>query len=87
MLETCKDRDFLSSGEHFRRRVFACIETTAFLVCCTNVEFHWIGDTMELLEKIGIAQQDYRPFIKEQLVMMCWVSLVDGRRNVGLEDA
>ena len=75
MLETCKNRDFLSSGEHFRRRIFACIETTAFLVCCTNVEFHWIGDTMKLLREIGFAQQNYRPFMKGQLVTTSWVCL------------
>ena len=78
MLETCRDRDCLSGDELLRRRTCVCIETTALLVCCTNADiaqFHWFGDMMELLKEIGRRQKRYRPFIKDDLVVTCWVCL------------
>jgi len=40
-----------------RMRMRRCIETTAFLVCCTNVELGFFGDITEVLSEVGDKEQ------------------------------
>ena len=53
LLETCKNRSLFGSDEQWRKRIRACIEATASLVCFTNAELGWFEDAGRLLGDIG----------------------------------
>jgi hypothetical protein len=77
LLETCKNRGLFASNEPWRKRMRACIETTASLVCCAGAELGQFGDIIKLLADIGGDQGMRESSLvgKDQLFVMRWTCL------------
>jgi hypothetical protein len=77
VLETCKNRNLFASDELWRRRMRACVETAASLVCCAGAELGQFGDIVGLLGDIGNDQnvRESSRTGKDQSFVMRWTCL------------
>ncbi|KAH9969402.1 hypothetical protein BGW80DRAFT_1562490 [Lactifluus volemus] len=57
MLEGCNNCGQHSRDEKWRLRTQACIETTALLICCANVDLDWFGDIRGVLRDMGSVER------------------------------
>jgi hypothetical protein len=53
LFETCKNHSYFENEEARRRRLRACVEAAASLVCCTNFQLDWFGEVAKLVSEIG----------------------------------
>ncbi len=76
-LVICKNSGLFEKDELWRKHMRACVETTAFLVCCANAEFKWFGDIVELLADIGTSEKTRESSLagEDQLFVMRWTCL------------
>ena len=57
LFETCRNPSYFESKEARRRRMHACVEAAASLVCCTDFRLEWLGDVGKLVSEIGQIEQ------------------------------
>ena len=57
LFETCRNPSYFESEEARRRRMHACVEATASLVCCIDFRLEWLGDVGKLVSEIGQIEQ------------------------------
>ncbi|KAH9172742.1 hypothetical protein EDB89DRAFT_2069411 [Lactarius sanguifluus] len=55
LCETCSNRSYFPNEEARRRRMRACVEAAASLVCCINFRLEWLGEgeVGKLVSEIG----------------------------------
>ena len=75
--ETCSGRSSFQSEEERRRRMRACVEVAASLVCCIGFRLEWLGEIGKLVSEIGhIENIKQSPTIaSDQLFIVRWTSL------------
>ena len=54
---TCRNHSYFESEEARRRRMHACVEAAASLVCCIGFRVEWLGDVGKLVSEIGKIEQ------------------------------
>ncbi|KAI9439395.1 hypothetical protein BJY52DRAFT_1195723 [Lactarius psammicola] len=52
LFETCNNHSYFPNEEARRRRMRACVEAAASLVCCIDFRLEWLGD-VKLVSEIG----------------------------------
>ena len=57
LFETCRNHSYFESEEARRRRMHACVEAAASLVCCIDFRLEWLGDVGKLVSEIGQIEQ------------------------------
>jgi hypothetical protein len=53
LFETCRNRSNFPNDDERRRRMRACVEAVASLVCYMDFELDWFGDFRKLVSEIG----------------------------------
>ena len=53
LFETCKNHSYFANDEERHRRMRACVEASASLVCCTGFQLEWFGEVSKLVSEIG----------------------------------
>ena len=53
LFETCENHSYFENEEARRRRMRACVEAAASLVCCIKFQLDWFGDVGKLVSEIG----------------------------------
>ena len=53
LFETCNNHSSFQNEDARRRRICACVEATASLVCCIDFRLEWLGDVGKLVSEIG----------------------------------
>ena len=53
LFETCKNHSYFAKDEERHRRMRACVEATASLVCCIGFQLDWFGEIGKLVSEIG----------------------------------
>ena len=53
LFETCKNHSYFANDEGRRRRMRACVEAAASLVCCIDFQLDWFGEVSKLVSEIG----------------------------------
>jgi hypothetical protein len=53
LFETCSNHIYFMNEEARRRRMRACVEATASLVCCIDFRLDWFGEISKLVSEIG----------------------------------
>jgi hypothetical protein len=53
LFETCKKHSYFENEEARHRRMRACVEATASLVCCIDFKLDWFGEVGKLISEIG----------------------------------
>ena len=57
LFETCKNHSYFENEEARRRRMRACVEAAASLVCCIDFKLDWFGEFGKLVSEIGHVEQ------------------------------
>jgi hypothetical protein len=53
LFETCNNHSYFANEEARHRRMRACVEAAASLVCCVDFRLDWFGDVGKLVSEIG----------------------------------
>jgi hypothetical protein len=53
LFETCKNHSYFETEEARHRRMRACVEAAASLVCCIDFQLDWFGEIGKLVSEIG----------------------------------
>ena len=53
LFETCKNHSYFENEDARHRRMRACVEAAASLVCCTDFQLDWFGEVGKLVSEIG----------------------------------
>src|SRR6266702_3889068 len=53
LFDTCNNRSYFKNDEARRRRMRACVEAAASLVCCIGFRLEWFGEVGKLVSEIG----------------------------------
>jgi hypothetical protein len=53
LFETCKNHSYFETEEARHRRMRACVEAAASLVCCIDFQLDWFGEVGKLVSEIG----------------------------------
>jgi hypothetical protein len=53
LFETCNNHSYFASEEARHRRMRACVEAAASLVCCIDFRLEWFGEVGKLVSEIG----------------------------------
>jgi hypothetical protein len=53
LFETCNNHGYFMNEEARRRRMRACVEATASLVCCIDFRLDWFGEVCKLVSELG----------------------------------
>ena len=53
LFETCKNHSYFENEEARHRRMRACVEAAASLICCIDFQLDWFGDVSKLVSEIG----------------------------------
>ena len=53
LFETCSNHSYFQNEDARRRRMRACVEAAASLVCCIDFRLEWLGDVGKLISEIG----------------------------------
>ena len=87
LLKDCNNRDLFANDELWRTRTRACIETTAWLVCCADAKLDHFGDIMKLLGDIGRDQKsrEYRPFLMRWTCLSLINSRLELKGNLSIQ--
>ena len=57
LFETCKNHSYFQNEDARRRRMRACVEAAASLVCCIKFQLDWFGDVGKLVSEIGCIEK------------------------------
>ena len=77
LFETCNNRSHFESESARRRRMRACVEASASLVCCIDFELEWFGDVSKLVSDIGRVEKINGPLTcrSDQSFAVRWTCL------------
>jgi hypothetical protein len=77
LFETCRNHSYFESEEARRRRMHACVEAAASLVCCIDFRLEWLGEVGKLISEIGhIENIDQAPTtISDPSFVVRWTCL------------
>jgi hypothetical protein len=53
LFETCKNHSYFANDEERHRRLRACVEAAASLVCCIDFQLDWFGEVSKLVSELG----------------------------------
>ncbi len=53
LFDTCNNHSYFQNEEARRRRMRACVEAAASLVCCIGFRLEWLGEVGKLVSEIG----------------------------------
>ncbi|KAI9456395.1 hypothetical protein BJY52DRAFT_1212975, partial [Lactarius psammicola] len=53
LFETCNNRSYFQNEDARHRRMRACVEAAASLVCCIDFRLEWLGEVGKLVSEIG----------------------------------
>ena len=53
LFETCRNHSAFANEDARRRRMRACVEAAASLVCCVHFRLEWFGDASKVVSEIG----------------------------------
>ncbi|KAH9170101.1 hypothetical protein EDB89DRAFT_1356394 [Lactarius sanguifluus] len=80
LFETCNNRSYFQNEEARRRRLRACVEAAASLVCGINFRLEWFGEVGKLVSEIGHIEEINRsptttsdPSFIQPAAGACWV--------------
>ena len=75
--ETCNNHSYFMNEEARRRRMRACVEATATLVCCIDFRLDWFGEVGKLVSEIGrIENINQSPtIVSDPSFIMRWTCL------------
>ncbi|KAF8265744.1 hypothetical protein EI94DRAFT_1831060 [Lactarius quietus] len=57
LFETCNNHSYFENEDARLRRMRACVEATASLVCCIDFRLEWFGEVGKLVSEIGRIEQ------------------------------
>ena len=87
LFETCKNHSSFANDEERRRRMRACVEAAASLVCCTNFQLDWFGEVSKLVSEIGRIENinEAQTTTSDQSFIIRWtcLSLLSVQRVLG----
>jgi hypothetical protein len=77
LFETCDNHNYFTNEEERRRRMRACVEATASLICCTGFRMDWFGEVGKLVGDIGhIEKVNQSPTtLSDPLFVLRWSCL------------
>ncbi|KAH8989938.1 hypothetical protein EDB86DRAFT_2831423 [Lactarius hatsudake] len=77
LFKTCNNHNHFKSDDARRRRMRACVEAAASLVCCIDFRLEWFGEVSELLSEIGHMEKVYEPLTSrsDQSFTVRWTCL------------
>ncbi|KAH9170084.1 hypothetical protein EDB89DRAFT_1980436 [Lactarius sanguifluus] len=61
LFETCNNHNHFESDDARRRRMRACIDAAASLVCCIDFQLEWFGEVSKLISEIGYVEKINEP--------------------------
>jgi hypothetical protein len=53
LFDTCRNHSYFENEEARRRRLHACVDAAASLVCCIDFRLEWLGEVGKLISEIG----------------------------------
>ncbi|KAN0136770.1 hypothetical protein V8E53_005540 [Lactarius tabidus] len=87
LFETCKNHSYFANDEERHRRMRACVEAAASLVCCIDFKLDWFGDVGKLVSEIGRIENinESPTTTSDQSFIIRWtcLSLVSVQRILG----
>ncbi|KAI9461291.1 hypothetical protein BJY52DRAFT_1211179 [Lactarius psammicola] len=86
LFETCNNHSYFENEGARRRRMRACVEATASLVCCIDFRLDWFGEVGKLVSEIGHIEKINSPTTtSDPLFIIRWtcLSLMDIQRILG----
>ena len=77
LFDTCNNRGYFESEDARRRRMRACVEAAASLICCINFRLEWFGEVSELVSEIGHMENINEPLTSrsDQSFTLRWTCL------------
>jgi hypothetical protein len=77
LFETCNNRNHFESECARRKRMRACVEATASLVCCIDFQLEWFGEVSKLVSDIGRTEKINGPLTcrSDQSFAVRWTCL------------
>jgi hypothetical protein len=86
LFETCKNHSYFETEEARHRRMRACVEAAASLVCCTYFPLDWFGEIDKLVNEIGPIEKinESPTTTSDQSFIVRWtcLSLVSAQRTI-----
>ena len=61
LFETCRNHSYFENEDARRRRMRACVEAAASLVCCIGFRLEWLGEVGKLVSEIGYIEEVNQP--------------------------
>ena len=87
LFETCKNHSHFANDAERHRRMRACVEAAASLVCCIDFQVDWFGEVGQLVSEIGHIEniKDSQTTTSDQSFVIRWtcLSLVSVQRILG----
>ncbi|KAH8994223.1 hypothetical protein EDB92DRAFT_1850843, partial [Lactarius akahatsu] len=86
LFETCDHHSYFENEEERRRRMRACVEAAASLVCRLDYRLDWFGEVSKVVSEIGQIEKVNSPTtISDTSFIMRWtcLSLMDIQRILG----
>jgi hypothetical protein len=87
LFETCKNHSYFANDEERHRRMRACVEAAASLVCCIDFKLDWFGEVGKLVSEIGRIENinESPTTTSDQSFIIRWtcLSLVSVQRILG----
>ena len=85
LFETCKNCFYFANDEERHRRMRACVEAAASLICCTDFQLDWFGEVGKLVSEIGRIENINEPTTSDQSFIIRWtcLSLVSVQQVLG----
>ena len=77
LFDTCNNHSYFESEDARRRRMRACVEAAASLICCIEFRLEWFGDVSKLVSEIGHVENINEPLTSrsDQSFIMRWTCL------------
>ncbi|KAI9431461.1 hypothetical protein H4582DRAFT_2102974 [Lactarius indigo] len=87
LFETCNNHSYFQNEEARRRRMRACVEATASLVCCIGYRLNSFGDVSKLVSEIGHIEKINQSLTTTSdtsfIIRWTCLSLVDIQQTLG----
>jgi hypothetical protein len=77
LFETCNNHGYFMNEEARRKRMRACVEATASLVCCVDFRLDWLGEAVKLVSEIGHIENIHQSpaTVSDPSFMIRWTCL------------
>ena len=78
LFETCNNPSYFTNGAKRHRRMRACVEAAASLVCCTDFQLDWFGEVVvQVVSELGRTENINEPptTVSDQSFIIRWTCL------------